>query len=76
MHTTEHNRLAQLRREHGLKNVDVAAAIGKDQSVLWRYENGQTQIPDPVKAQLAELYGVSRAYLMGWDDEDRSEAVA
>jgi hypothetical protein len=48
--------------------VHVAAAIDKDQTTVYRYETGQTPIPDDVKAQLAAYFGVSRAYLMGWDE--------
>ena len=64
------NRLAELRRDHGLKLIEVAAHVNKDQSVVYRYETGQTQIPDAVKLQLAELFGVTRAQLMGWDETE------
>ena len=64
------NRLAELRREHRLKLVEVAAHVNKDQSVIYRYETGKTQIPDLVKLQLAELFGVTRAQLMGWDETE------
>jgi transcriptional regulator with XRE-family HTH domain len=70
MHMMESgNRLRQLREARGLKLVHVAAHINKDQSAVWRYESGQTPIPDDVKAQLACFFGVSRAYLMGWDED-------
>ena len=62
------NRLAELRHASGLKLVEVAAHIDRDQSVIYRYETGAVQIPDDVKARLADLFGVSRAYLMGWDE--------
>jgi transcriptional regulator with XRE-family HTH domain len=64
------NRLAELRRKHGLKLVEVAAHINRDQSVIYRYETGKTQIPDDVKRQLADLFGVTRAQLMGWDETE------
>jgi transcriptional regulator with XRE-family HTH domain len=66
------NRLKELRESRGLRQVDVAKAADKDQSVLHRYETGATQIPDDVKARLALFYGVSRAYLMGWEDDPHS----
>ena len=65
------NRLGELRRAHGLKLVEVAAHINKDQSVVHRYETGRVQIPDDVKRQLADLFGVTRAHLMGWDEKQR-----
>ena len=63
------NRLRELREARGLRRVHVAAAIDKDQTTVYRYETGQTPIPDDVKAQLAAYFGVSRAYLMGWDED-------
>lgn len=71
----EPNRLAELRKARGLKLVEVAAAVNKDQSVVHRYERGSVQIPDDVKGTLASFYGVSRAYLMGWDSNPESEAA-
>ena len=65
------NRLGELRRAHGLKLVQVAAHIDKDQTTVWRYETGRTPIPDGVKRQLADLFGVTRAHLMGWDESKR-----
>lgn len=73
MHTqAAPNRLAQLRKERGLKLVEVAAHVNKDQSVVYRYERGTVQIPDDVKGELAEFFGVSRAYLMGWDSREEA----
>ena len=54
-----------------MKLVTVAAHINKDQSAVYRYETGRTPIPDDVKGRLADLFGVSRAYLMGWDEPER-----
>lgn len=71
--TTAPNRLAELRRQRNLRLVQVAAVADKDQSTVYRYEQGLTPVPDDVKAILAEFYGVTRAYLMGWD-EDRAAA--
>ena len=75
MHTKHPpNRLGELRRAHGLKLVEVAAHVNKDQSVVYRYETGRVQIPDDVKEQLAKLFGVTRAHLMGWDEKSRPAA--
>lgn len=63
------NRLAQLRRHRGCRLLDVAIAADRDVSVIGRYERGETEIPDDIKARLAVFFGVSRAHLMGWDDE-------
>lgn len=69
------NRLAELRQATGLRLVQVAAKLDVDQSTVYRYEQGQTPVPDPVKATLAELYGVTRAYLMGWDEDEQETAA-
>lgn len=37
---------------------------------MYRYEQGQANVPDDVKARLAEFFGVTRAYLMGWDEDE------
>lgn len=71
------NRLGELRRTRNLRLIDVAVAADRDTSAVWRYEQGQTPIPDDVKGRLAEFFGVTRAYLMGWDDDPvRPEAKA
>jgi transcriptional regulator with XRE-family HTH domain len=72
------NRLAELRAARGLKRVHVGAHVDRDPSVIARYETGDVQIPDDVKALLASLFGVTRAYLMGWDETtpESEEAAA
>lgn len=69
-------RLEALRREHGDKMVEIAALIGRDQTMVRRYERGQTRIPDDVKRTLAKHYDVTVEYLMGWDCEPAGEAAA
>lgn len=69
MHTQPtRNRLAQLREAKGEKRYHLAAAIDIDPSTIFRWEKGQSGIPDDVKLKLAERYGVSVEHLMGWDD--------
>jgi transcriptional regulator with XRE-family HTH domain len=70
------NRLKALREARGLRLVHVGAHINRDQATVYRYETGTTRIPDDIKAELACLFGVSRAYLMGWDEPDRPEESA
>lgn len=71
------NRLRELRKAADTKLYEVAAVVRADTSTIHRWETGQSPIPDESKAQLAELFGVTRAYLMGWDeDEKRSGDVA
>jgi transcriptional regulator with XRE-family HTH domain len=60
--------LKKLRLAEGLTGPQLAVAIGVDPTTLWRWESGAGQIPDKRKAELAERFGVTIAYLMGWDD--------
>jgi transcriptional regulator with XRE-family HTH domain len=68
------NRLRELRRKRGLVLIEVAAHIDRDQSVISRYEAGTVQIPDDVKLRLAAFYGVTVAYLMGWENDGEAAA--
>lgn len=68
------NRLRELREARGWKPYNVAHLLGEmtgetvDPSTVYRWERGGT-INDADKFALAELYGVTPTYLMGWDDE-------
>lgn len=66
------NRLRELRLEHDLKLREIAALVDRGESVIQRYENGQTAVPDEVKLALARRYDVSVDYLMGWDRVDEA----
>lgn len=61
------NRLSELRKERGVRNVTLASAVGVDQTTYWRWETGRSPIPDEHKLTLAAFYGVTPAYLMGWE---------
>lgn len=69
------NRLRELREAAGLKPYDIAAQLRVDQSTVYRWENGLSPIPDGAKLDLAERYGVTASYLMGWP-EKAEEAAA
>jgi DNA-binding transcriptional regulator YiaG len=73
------NRIQLLREAAGLKPVDVASRIGVTERTAYRWELDQVQIPDTRKHELAALFHVSVAYLMGWENEnshDHPQAVA
>lgn len=46
----------------------MAGALKVDQSTVWRWEK-TGRVPDDRKFQLAEMYGVTVSYLMGWAEE-------
>lgn len=69
------NRLGALITQRGAKLSGVAAHCDVDQSTLYRWRTGASPIPDTAKVVLAQYFGVTVAYLMGWDDEP-TEAAA
>jgi transcriptional regulator with XRE-family HTH domain len=68
----EKPRLEALRRQKGDRMVEIAALIGRDQTMVRRYERGLTRIPDDVKLKLAKHFDVSVEHLMGWDREEKA----
>jgi DNA-binding transcriptional regulator YiaG len=65
------NRVSQLRATSDLTRSDVAARLGlKSERTVYRWESGESQIPDATKLVLADMFGVTVAHLMGWDRED------
>lgn len=51
--------LRKARRNRHLKLEQVAKAVGKDRSTLWRYESGDIPLNVDVLFQLLALYKVS-----------------
>ncbi|MBF1757663.1 MAG: helix-turn-helix transcriptional regulator [Veillonella sp.] len=64
------NKLKSLREHKKLTLDEVAKKIGTSRQTLFKYENGiVTNIPSNKIEDLAGIYGVSPAYLMGWEDD-------
>lgn len=64
------NKLKALRKAKGLTLEEVAAALETSKQTIHRYENGViANIPHEKVKKLAEIFGVSPAMLMGWDEE-------
>lgn len=63
-------RIKERRKVRNLSVVDVAAALGKARSTVYRYENDEVQdIPITVLEPLAEVLNTTPEYLMGWTDD-------
>ena len=61
-------RLKELRKEKKLTQEELARDIGVSKITILRWENGERQIkPDKVQ-RLADYFGVSVGYLLGYDD--------
>ena len=64
------DRLKMLRTEKGLSLGKVADEIGVARTTVLRYENGTiTNVPPETVHRMADFFGVTRPYMMGWTDE-------
>jgi len=62
-------RLRDLREDHDLKQAEVAALLGIQQTVYSRYERGFQNLPLEHLLRLAEYYGVSIDYIFERTDK-------
>lgn len=67
---TRGQRIKQLREENGMTQTEVAMAIRTTKQNIYKYETGIiTNIPSDKIEAIANLFSVSPAYLMGWEDD-------
>jgi transcriptional regulator with XRE-family HTH domain len=65
-------RLKQLRKSNGITQEQLAAIIGVERSSVGKYEGRSQTIPsDDVKYRIAEYFGVTVDYLMGYTDNPK-----
>ena len=65
------NRLKELRKEKKLTQEELAGEIGVSKITILRWENGERQIkPDKAQA-LADYFGISTSYLLGYGYKKR-----
>lgn len=63
-------RLHDLRLQNGMSMNDIAEYIGVQRATVYKYEHGFiTNIPPDKVHKLANLFGVTRPYMMGWTDD-------
>ena len=62
------NRLKKLRKEKGLTQSDLAKVLNTNQSQYGKYENGKTNLSIENAKILAEYFGVSIPYLLGYEE--------
>lgn len=68
------HRIRKLRKERGLTLLQVADRLGVTESTVQRYESGNIKnLKYETMVELAELFGVSPAFLMGWTSEDNTK---
>ena len=59
-----------LRIKHGLTQEQLGEVIGVQKSAIRKYESGMVEnIPRSSIKKMADLFGVSPSYLMGWEEE-------
>ena len=70
------NRLKELRKEKKLTQEELAGEIGVSKITILRWENGERQIkPDKAQA-LADYFGVSVGYLLGYEASTRTDSLS
>ena len=67
------DRIRSEMQRHSLTLLEVEKRTGIKKSSLQRYVSGTTgKIPLSVIEKLAELFGTTPEYLMGWDEKESS----
>lgn len=65
----DRKRLKELRLKNDLTLLDIANLLGVKEATVQRYESGEIKnVKHEFVTILANLFNVSPAYLMGWDD--------
>lgn len=64
--------LKQQRIAHGLTQEELGKMVGLQKAAIYKYENGLLVNPKrSLIQQLADIFGVSPAYMMGIEDEEK-----
>lgn len=61
------NRLKELRQKNELSQKEIAEILGFSLRSFQRMENGESQIKPEKAQQLADFFGVSVGYLLGYE---------
>ena len=69
------NRLKELRKEKRLTQKELADKINVSKITVLRWENGERQIKPEKAKKLADYFGVSVGYLLGYDDNDFEKQI-
>lgn len=69
------NRLKELRKEKKLTQKELADYLGINEKTISRWENGESTIKSDKAQELADYFGVSVGYLLGYDDNDFEKQI-
>jgi len=64
------NRIRDLREDMDLRQIDVSNATGIDQKTLSNYETGKTNPDSHAIMKLADFFGVTCDYLLGFSTQN------
>ena len=67
------SRLKELRQERKLTQQELAKEIGVSKLTILNWEKGEHQIKSEKAQQLADIFGVSVGYLLGFNNDDVTE---
>lgn len=69
------NRLKELRQEKKLTQEELASEIGVSKITILRWENGERQIKPDKAQKLADYFGVSVGYLLGYESNCNAQKM-
>lgn len=69
------NRLKELRKEKKLTQKELAEETDIPYRTLQRWENGETDIKSDKAEKLANYFGVSASYLLGYSDYSQNKDI-
>ena len=69
------DRIKQRRMELDWSQRDLANKMGYNHSTITRIETGKIDISQSRVIQFSEVLGVSIAYLMGWEEEQKKNDI-
>lgn len=65
------NRIKELRKENGLNQQELADEMQTTRVTISNWENGKHALKTDKVQQLADFFGVSVPYLMGYDQPEK-----
>lgn len=68
-------RIARLRREKGLTQLELAESLGVTQPVISDYEHGALRVHGELIIHLAKLFGTSANEILGLDPTEKADRV-
>lgn len=70
------NRIATLRREHGMNQKELGEKLGVAQTTVSAWETGKTEPDGAAMGKMSNLFRVSIGYLMGYEPESRTRGLS